>query len=132
MKFIVVDDEEICLLITKKLLADVLKVEEVDTYNNAGEALRYLKNYNSCETLSIFLDLNMPIISGWDFLEFFDQFDSELKNRVHIYVLTSSIDPRDKIRALQHPNVISFISKPITRTIILETFAQTDYNRTAL
>jgi two-component SAPR family response regulator len=45
MKFIVVDDEEVNFIFTRRLLKDVLKVEEISTYQNAGEALRFLKNY---------------------------------------------------------------------------------------
>ena len=125
MKFIVVDDEEVNLFITSRLLKDVLKVEEAGTYKEAGEALRFLKNYSELETVSVFLDLNMPVISGWDFLEFFSQFDDSVKSRVHIYIVSSSVDPADKSRALRHPNVISFISKPLTKDFIKENFFNT-------
>jgi len=122
MKFIVVDDEEINLFLTTRLLSKVLKVDDVQTFQEAGEALRFLQNCNSCETVSLFLDLNMPVISGWDFLEFFDQFDDSLKSRVHIYILSSSVDPMDKARAFANANVISFISKPLTAAFLSENF----------
>jgi CheY-like chemotaxis protein len=70
----------------------------------------------------VFLDLNMPGISGWDFLDFFSHFDNNVKSCVHIYIVSSSIDPADKTKALTHPNVISFISKPLTKAFIAENF----------
>jgi two-component system, chemotaxis family, chemotaxis protein CheY len=122
MKFIVIDDDEISLLIARRLLADVLRVTNIETFDRAGEALRFLQRDNGCETISVLLDLNMPVISGWDFLDFFNQFQDSLKNRVHIYVVTSSANPADRLKAFTHPNVICFISKPLTRTVIKETF----------
>jgi CheY-like chemotaxis protein len=121
-KFVVIDDDEISLLVAKRLLADVLRVTDIEIFDRAGEALRFLRSYDGCETISVILDLNMPVISGWDFLDFFNQFEDSLKAHVHIYVLTSSVNPADRLKAFTHPNVICFISKPLTRTVIKETF----------
>ena len=123
MKFIVVDDEEINLTIAQRMLKAVLKVEDVETFQNAADALRFLKSYDGDETVSVLLDLNMPVVSGWDFLYFFNQFDDKVKTGIHIYVVTSSIDPVDKARALSNPNVVSFLPKPLTAAFIKENFA---------
>ena len=123
MKFVIVDDDKITLFVTKHTLVEVLKIEDVASFQEAGEALRFLKTYTGTDTVSVFLDLNMPVISGWDFLEFFSEFNDDLKSRVHIYVISSSIDPRDRSKALLHPNVIAYVSKPITQQYVRETFA---------
>ena len=122
MKFIIVDNDEINLTVTSQLVSKVVRTNKVYTYQNASDALRFLQTYDSSETLSLFLDLHMPVVSGWDFLEFFTEFDDNLKSRVHIYILSSSVDPRDKTRALAHSNVISFVSKPITAAYLNDIF----------
>ena len=122
MKFIVVDDDEINLIITKVLLSKVLKATEVQTFNNAEEGLRFLTEYNGEEKLTLFLDLNMPILSGWDFLEYFRKFDSKVKAMVQIYILSSSVDPWDRTKASAYPDVVSFVSKPLTAVFLTENF----------
>src|SRR3954463_6690054 len=122
MKFVVVDDEAINLIIAKRLLTELLKAKDVYTFQKGAEALRFLENYDESETVSVLLDLNMPVISGWDFLEFLSQFDDNIKGYVHVYVVSSSIDPADRNRALRNANVISFISKPLTSAFIKENF----------
>ena len=122
MKFIIVDDEEVNLFITKRLLFELLGEKEVKTFLRASEALSYLKEYDECVTISLFLDLNMPVISGWDFLDYFDELDSTLKSLVHIYIVSSSVDPDERTKALNNPNVSSFISKPLTAASIREHF----------
>jgi response regulator RpfG family c-di-GMP phosphodiesterase len=122
MQFVVVDDEEIDLFIAKRLLNEQFGVNDIHTFQKGGEALRFLKCYDEDQTITVLLDLNMPVVSGWDFLEFFNQFEDSLKSRVHIYLLTSSVHPADRIRAFSNPNVIAFISKPLTRAFIKENF----------
>lgn len=61
----------------------------------------------------IFLDLDMPGFSGWDFLEHFEKLSPHLKRLVSIYIVSSSIDERDRVRSKHFPFVKDFISKPI-------------------
>jgi two-component system chemotaxis response regulator CheY len=124
MKFVIVDDEEVNLVIARKLLQHALGEVDISTFTSGGETLRYLKNNfdNAPQHINLFLDLNMSAVSGWDFLEFFNQFEDEIKSWVHIYIVTSSIDPRDKRRALLNSNVIAYFSKPLTTTSLIEYF----------
>jgi CheY-like chemotaxis protein len=62
----------------------------------------------------LLLDINMPIMSGWEFLEMFDNLDFEVKDRVKICILSSSIDERDKVRSYANKNVLEFLVKPLT------------------
>ena len=127
MKFVIVDDEEINLVITKKLLQHILGAVDILTFTDGGEALTYFSNnfdYNVWPQVNLFLDLNMPIVSGWDFLDFFRELKDEIKSRVNIYILTSSIDPIDKRRALTNSNVIACFSKPLTPGLIREYFGE--------
>jgi CheY-like chemotaxis protein len=125
MQFIIIDDEDVNLFISKKLISETLGIQDIKTFSSGADALRFLQNdfvYSTARPTVLLLDLNMPVISGWDFLDFFSQYKEELKNNVHVYILSSSIDPRDKAKALSNPNVISFITKPITKDVIRENF----------
>ncbi|MNV98787.1 hypothetical protein D3C71_1940780 [compost metagenome] len=60
----------------------------------------------------------MPILSGWDFLEVFDDFDDNIKEQIKIYILSSSIDQNDKDYAASNKNISAYIEKPLTKEII--------------
>jgi response regulator RpfG family c-di-GMP phosphodiesterase len=60
----------------------------------------------------------MPKITGWQFLDAFELFDPSLKERLNIYVLSSSIDRRDKDRAARNKNVLDYIEKPLSTSIL--------------
>src|SRR4051812_10923042 len=125
MQFILIDDEEITLFIHKRIITVALGITDIKTFSCAAAALRFFQKdfkVDTNTTTVIFLDLNMPLISGWDFLEFFKEFDDEIKSAVHIYIVTSSNDLVDKRDALLNNNVIAFISKPITKEILIEYF----------
>ncbi|MCW3105803.1 MAG: response regulator containing a CheY-like receiver domain and an DNA-binding domain [Segetibacter sp.] len=131
MQFIIIDDEEINLFIHKRIITVTLGITNIKTFTCAAETLRFLQNdfkVDMSAATIILLDLNMPGVSGWDFLEFFDQFDSAIKNAVHIYIVTSSIDPIDRKKALLNNNVIALISKPITKEFLIEYFNSDNLN----
>lgn len=62
----------------------------------------------------IFLDINMPIVDGWDFLEEFDKIKNSLPKTINIYMVSSSINAFDRVRAESQKLVNGYISKPIT------------------
>ena len=67
----------------------------------------------------VLLDINMPSMSGWEFLEMFDNLDYDVKERVRICILSSSIDDRDRERSYSNKNVADFLVKPLTDKDIL-------------
>lgn len=98
-------------------MQEVSFCESILEFNNGAEALDGLKKRiaNGMEFPSvIFLDLNMPIMNGWDFLEDFMQFDPGILKKVTIYIISSSIDPRDLERVRMYKYVSGYILKPIT------------------
>jgi CheY-like chemotaxis protein len=87
----------------------------------AREALNYLKSNDINELMRpdlIFLDINMPGMNGWEFLEEYDKLENKLKSRVVIVMLTTSDNPSDMDRA-KH-SVIEFKTKPLTEEMLKE------------
>ena len=121
-----VDDDPITLMLCKKVIVKASFSNEIITSQNGEEALHYfntLKYANSEHQLEkhpqlIFLDLNMPVMGGWEFLDHFNSADfSEFKN-IKVVVLSSTIDPEDLKKSKTYPMVIDFLSKPITLSML--------------
>jgi len=71
--------------------------------------------------IALFIDVNMPTMSGWEFLEYFEGLDDRVKSAIQIYILSSSVDERDLERALGNENVKAFLVKPLTKDMLLPT-----------
>lgn len=127
-RFIIVDDDRSNNLICEFALRRFANDLEVKTFLDPEIALRYIEDeYSHTTVLSptvLFLDINMPILTSWDFLEVFESFDSELKQQFSIFILTSSIDHRDQQKAEANLLVEGFLSKPLSTKIINELFDQ--------
>ena len=126
-KILCVDDDPITLMLCKKVIEKSEFSHQIDTTNNGEDALKYFdnlkeelkKNKNIVLPELMFLDLNMPIIGGWEFLDTFSEVNyyphfPELK----VIVLSSTIDPKDIEKSKSYPMVIDFISKPITKEML--------------
>jgi CheY-like chemotaxis protein len=122
-----VDDDPITLMLCKMVIAKSSFATEIITAQNGEEALNYfddlklnnlgaeIKKYPSL----VFLDLNMPVMDGWEFLDHFskEEYTTTFKN-TKIIVLSSTIDPNDIQKSKTYPMVLDFLSKPITKEII--------------
>lgn len=117
-----VDDDPITLMLCKKVITKALFSNEIITALNGEEALNYfdtIERTNPDSELKkqprlIFLDLNMPVMGGWEFLDRFNSADYSEFNTIKVIILSSTIDPEDLERAKKYPMVIDFLSKPIT------------------
>jgi two-component system chemotaxis response regulator CheY len=68
----------------------------------------------------LFLDINMPVLTGWDFLAAFEKFSATVKERIKIYMLSSSVDQRDKDRAASNQYVKDYIVKPLSKDRLMQ------------
>lgn len=113
-----VDDEPVFHWIAGKLIKRINHgLESVSLYNGS-EALAYLQEPNNQLPDILFLDLNMPIVNGWKFLDEFANIKDTLEKDVAIYILSSSVDPEDHKKAKSYDYVKDFISKPLTQQMI--------------
>lgn len=106
-----VDDDDIALFLHSTVLGDNFQNLQIETFNTAGLALAYLDGcIPSTTEYLIFLDINMPVMNGWQFLDALSEHPSRKNTRV--VMVTSSIEVAEKEKALKTPLVEGFIIKP--------------------
>jgi len=121
MKTYVIDDEEISVYLTKYMLIEENFSEDINTFLSAEEALQELQqNLKIAPPRIIFIDLNMPGMNGWEFLDELVPYKSHMLNHCWIYILTSSLDLNDAARAKEYELVQGFIHKTIDKDDIEE------------
>lgn len=113
----VIDDDPIFIYGTKRIMNEVGFSDNILIYNNGQDAidgLTAMANDNKNLPSVIFLDLNMPIMNGWEFLEDFAKILDQNRDKVTVYILSSSVDPRDLERIKHYSIVKNYILKPIS------------------
>jgi CheY-like chemotaxis protein len=108
-----IDDDEIALNIAKWYVSKHPLFGNCETYSSPSSALESLEKKMESNTLLpdvILLDLNMPVMDGWEVLEYLG--NNEILKQIPVAILTSSIDPLDRLRASGNPQIIDFIEKP--------------------
>lgn len=112
-----IDDDVIYQFAVKLNLNQLRLAREVITFSN-GELARdfFITNSKVAELLPdvILLDINMPVMDGWDFLEWFKEYKSHFPKPISIFMVSSSIDRRDIDKAKSYAEVKDYISKPLT------------------
>ena len=123
-RFIVIDDDLINNTLCRMIIKGVTKETEIQTFNVPEVGFAYITNEYATnevdEPTILFLDINMPSWTGWDFLDNFDALDEKIKRQIKIYMLTSSVDPNDKEKAIANRNVVEYIVKPLNGKIVSE------------
>ncbi|UJH68096.1 two-component system response regulator [Allomuricauda sp. SCSIO 65647] len=114
----IVDDDPITVFGISKMLGIVVECNDITTFNNGKEALDdFIKRWDSNKKLPdvIFLDINMPIMDGWGFLDEFLKL--EVSKKIRINIITSSIDPVDYEKWLRYKQTthhfIDYKNKPV-------------------
>ena len=114
MKIFLIDDDRLSILVTKTLLELEGATRDITAFLDASEALDVLHTSSAIRMPDvILLDLNMPVMDGWDFLDAVASLDPKLNKKCKIYILTSSLDTSDANRVKDYPIVAGFIHKPL-------------------
>lgn len=106
-----IDDDPLSNKFNTMLIRKIHPDVEIVTFINAEEALTELRDAAAPKPEVIFLDLNMPVMNGWDFMDEFKKLDL----KIEIVILTSSNDASDKKKAKEHKEVKDFVVKPLTK-----------------
>ncbi|RMG55353.1 MAG: response regulator [Bacteroidetes bacterium] len=111
-----VDDNEIDNIINEKIIESSSFAENILVFQTGQEALDYLREHQEdASNLPeiVFLDINMPIMDGFQFLEEFESFSEEVLKKCKIIMLSSSISPKDIDRAASSRYVKKYLNKPL-------------------
>jgi len=93
--------------------------KDIRSFYDGSEAIAFFSGENSKDPENlpdvIFLDINMPIMNGWEFLEEYEKIRNHFPKSMALYVVSSSVDDADIRRSRQYNSVTDYIVKPITR-----------------
>lgn len=107
----------------ERVIKKVDAANHVVVQQSGKEALEYLKGkefHTDKHPDLIFLDINMPGMNGWEFLEEYKKLDKELQSRIIVVMLTTSDNPDDKSKALEFNVPFDFKVKPLTKAMLEE------------
>lgn len=120
-----IDDNEIDNLINQKMIEAAVIAENIYTHTSAKSAIEFLRNVESLDVADkvlpdiIFLDIDMPLMDGFQFLDEFEKLGNGVKKKSKIVMLTSSINPQDSARSKKYASVKQYLNKPLTHESIL-------------
>ena len=116
---LLIDDDSPTNFLNTKIIESADIQTPIKSYENAENALKYLREEGTHDGEPqpglIFLDINMPGMNGWEFLEQFDQLPETKRANIILSILTTSINPDDKRLAEKQQSVHAFLSKPLKR-----------------
>lgn len=112
---LLIDDNQIMNFIHQQIISSEYPEASILNFENGKFALAHIYN-NPAFSFTVFLDINMPIMDGWEFLNALTK--NEKGYNLKIFLLSSSIDVQDKIKAKEFSLVESYLVKPLTKQII--------------
>jgi len=127
-----IDDNEIDNLINQKMIEAANITENIFTHTGARSAIEFLKNIEKIESTGvsdilpevIFLDIDMPLMDGFQFLDEFEKLSDNTKDRCKIVMLTSSINPQDVNKSKKYSYVKKYINKPLSQENLQKLFSK--------
>ena len=125
---LLVDDNEADNYLHTMVLKESGVTDQIEIATDGEEALDFLLTRSKAGMIQgqelppelILLDINMPVMDGWSFLEEYDKLDAELKNRIVVIMLTTSVNPADKRKLETRKERIDYLHKPLTLDLIHE------------
>jgi CheY-like chemotaxis protein len=113
-KVLFIDDDTITVTIYKRTMRVSNFCDDVVSCSNGQQAKDYLLENTEALPNIIFLDINMHIMTGWEFLKWFEKWAAALKIDIPVYVLSSSLSVEDAEKSKKYNYVRGYITKPIT------------------
>ena len=115
---LLIDDNYIDNFVTRKIIEASNFAENIVVVRSANEAINSLRG-GQVKPDVIFLDIRMPLMSGFEFLEEYDKIDIDKKD-VKIFMLSSSLDPTDMRKSIDNKYITQFVHKPLTQKALEE------------
>lgn len=124
---LLIDDDEPTNFLNKLILKEMNCAEKIEVAQSGREAINFLTTSRSDKELKnllmpdiVFLDINMPAMDGWEFIDIFDVFNSQRKKKAVTIMLTTSLNPDDEIRSQTFDQINGYRRKPLSRQMMEE------------
>lgn len=118
-EIILIDDDKMITIINQKIVNKLLPQASIKTFKNGEEGLKYLISAQDANLRTlIFLDLDMPIMNGFEFLSIYENAIAYQDHSFVICLLTGSISEEDQQKAAKYPSVLEYTLKPLNETTI--------------
>jgi CheY-like chemotaxis protein len=130
-KVLIIDDDSVDRWIMRRSMSKINFSKNILEAEHGADALKLITDLVSQNELPelIFLDLNMPVLDGFGFLEVFEQLSKEYKKRCRVAVISSIESEREKERALKYESVIGYFEKPLTEELLLQLMNQSRFTQ---
>jgi CheY-like chemotaxis protein len=125
---LLIDDDAIYQFVSRKTLEATGNANKIHICSNGEEAIRHLESnvHNAAELPDvIFLDVNMPVMNGWEFLDAYQALKPSIQKDIHVFLVTSSMNDEDKEFSRRYNCVEDYIVKPLNREKISELLSHT-------
>jgi CheY-like chemotaxis protein len=125
MNVLIIDDDEINNFLCKKVMEISGFSQDIHSCQSVDQGIKYLKEVHKKDPSNypdaLFLDINMPIRTGWDFLDEYELLcKEEVLKKMNIYMLSSSVYEEDIKKAEDNPLVTQYVTKPLEDSILLD------------
>lgn len=120
-RYLIIDDDPMTLYLCSIIIGKTIENALITTFENPEQALSYIEaNYPlpAGEKTVMLLDINMPVLTGWEFIQEMHKITPSVMEQFNIYIQSSSVDSRDLEKAASDPNIIDFISKPLKKEFL--------------
>ena len=120
---LLIDDDEINNFLSREIIGMYMPLAKIDSFTNPEEALEYIREKLKLQQPLpdiILLDINMPLMDGWEFLKAIDNLEQRNHFHTSVYLYTSSVYHEDKLKAQNYSIVKKLFTKPLTAEAIEE------------
>ena len=121
LNFIIIDDSKLDCFIAEKIIRNTGKAGDIKAFTNAATALDHIKSATPPATdakTTVLLDIQMPVMNGFDFVEAFELLPEEVKEGYTVFMLSSSINENDLNRVKNYTSIKQFLNKPLTSSAL--------------
>lgn len=124
-KVLLIDDDKAVNFFNKHAVSKHTGFEHINTVQSGEKGLLYLEQAERGEAPSpdiVFLDINMPAMNGWEFLDRFERMNIDFRSKIKVIILSSSSNPEHVRKSIKNYNVVDFINKPLSFEILDDVF----------